>query len=45
MSFEEIPFCDEFTPTIEDMENFHDYLTHCESLAKSGIIKVSDHSK
>ena len=41
MSFEEIPFCDEFHPTKEEMQNFQAYLTKCESKAKSGIIKVN----
>ena len=40
MSFEEIPFCDEFHPTIEEMKDFGGYLTKCEKVAKSGIIKV-----
>ena len=40
MSFEDIPFCDEFHPTYEEMLDFPGYLTKCETFAKSGIIKV-----
>ena len=42
MSFEEIQFCDEFRPTLEEMKDFQGYLTNCESVATSGIIKVSN---
>ena len=41
MSFEEINYCETFYPTEQEFQDFKGYVTRCESLAKSGIIKVT----
>lgn len=41
MSLEEIPFCDEYYPTLDELQDFAGYVTRCEAQSKSGIIKVS----
>ncbi len=40
MSLEEILYCDEFHPTLEEFKHFEKYVTKCQKTAKSGIFKV-----
>ena len=39
-SIEDIPYCDVFHPTMEEFENFSEYMEKITKLAKSGIFKV-----
>lgn len=40
MSFDEIPYCDTFRPSIEEFANFESYVEKISKIAKSGIAKV-----
>jgi len=39
-SIEDIQYCDVFHPTMEEFENFSEYMEKITKIAKSGIFKV-----
>jgi hypothetical protein len=41
MSFEEIPYCDTYYPTIEEFSNFEAYIEKITKSGQSGIVKVN----